>query len=328
MLGGHKPRVRRFPFLYATAAVLSLAAAPALLLAQADATVQEQRFALQIPTQALADALKALSLASRSQILAPSTTVAGRTSKALSGSYTVQEALEAMVQDTGLIVTQSGNNTFTLALPPTDARLLPSPMEEIIIRGSYTVTSMNSATGLNMTLRETPQSVSILTSQIVEDFAITDMSSVLQYVPGVSMVGDASEDSLIYVRGFNMDASIQVDGMITTTANSGYSGSTSQGIDPVIAERVEVLKGAAGILSGLGEPSATVNMIRKRPTDDFRAMAMTRAGNWDTYRVEGDVSGRLNQSGSVRGRLVGAYQDNKSFHDRYGREKNVLYGIV
>ena len=82
------------------------------------------------------------------------------------------------------------------------------------------------------------------------------------------MVGDASENSQIFVRGYALDSGVQIDGLITTSSSHVYSGSIDQGLDPVIAERVEVLKGAAGILSGLGEPSATVNFIRKRPTDD------------------------------------------------------------
>lgn len=203
-----------------------------------------------------------------------------------------------------------------------------SEIEEVTVTGSYTTRSMNSATGLAMSLRETPQSVTIMTSQMIEDKGLTDMEQVLDHVPGVSKVGDASEFSIVYVRGFQLDAGVQVDGMITTTANSTYSGTISQGLDPVVAERVEVLKGAAGILSGLGEPSATVNMIRKRPTSEFKASVLGSAGSWDTYRTEADVSGALNEDSSIRGRLVGAYLDNQSFIDRYGREKSVVYGII
>lgn len=200
--------------------------------------------------------------------------------------------------------------------------------EEIVITGSYTVQSMNGATGLNMSLKETPQSVSIMTVQQIQDFALNDMAAVMDHIPGVSMIGDASEDNLIYVRGFVADTAIQVDGMITTTANSAYSASTSQGLDPVIAERVEVLKGAAGILSGLGEPAATINMIRKRPKEEFGGYLFASGGSWNNYRVEGDVTGGLNDSGTIRGRLVGSYQDTESFLDRYGRKKSVIYGIV
>ena len=204
-----------------------------------------------------------------------------------------------------------------------------TPMiEEITVTGTYTTRSMNDATGLNLSLRETPQSVSIITQQMIKDKALVNMASVLKHTPGVAMVGDTSEGHQIFVRGFKLDASVQIDGMITTTANSSRASAISQGIDPVIAERVEVLKGAAGILSGLGEPSATVNMIRKRPTEPFQASVSSSMGRWDTYRTELDLSGALTVNGEIRGRLVAAYQDGDSHVDRYARKKNVVYGVV
>jgi len=203
-----------------------------------------------------------------------------------------------------------------------------STVEEVTVTGTYTARSMNGATGLDMTLRETPQTVTIMTSQMIEDKGLVDMEQVLDHVPGISKVGDASEYSMVFVRGFQLDTGVQVDGMITTPANSTYSGDLSQSIDPVIAERIEVLKGAAGILGGQGEPSATVNMIRKRPTTDFKSAVSISGGSWDNYRAEGDVSGALNESGSVRGRIIGAYLDGDSYIDRYTRDKSVIYGVI
>lgn len=201
-------------------------------------------------------------------------------------------------------------------------------LDEIVVTGSYTAQSMNSATGLTMTLRETPQSVSIITEQMIEDKALADMGQVLEHVPGISQVGDASEDAIIYIRGFQLDSAVQVDGMITTPANTTYSGALSQGIDTAIVERVEVLKGAAGILGGLGEPSATINMIRKRPTDAFQGSVSLTGGSWSSWRVEADVAGPLSDDGSVRGRFVAAWMDRDYFLDRYHRQGDVLYGIV
>lgn len=201
-------------------------------------------------------------------------------------------------------------------------------IQEVEVIGSYTTRSMNGSTGINMSLRETPQTVTIVTSQMIQDKGLVDMEQVLDHVPGVSKSGDASEYSIMYVRGFQLDTGVQVDGMITTPANSTYSGDVSQSIDPVMAERIEILKGAAGILGGQGEPSATVNMIRKRPTADFKASIMGSYGSWNTYRTEGDISGSLNDTGSLRGRFIASYMDGDSYIDRYSREKSVVYGIV
>ncbi len=204
----------------------------------------------------------------------------------------------------------------------------PANTEHISVRGSYTAAAMNSATGLVMSLKETPQSVTLVTAQLISDKNLHSMEAVLNHTPGVTMVGDASENSQIFVRGYALDTGVQIDGLITTSASHVYSGSMDQGLDPVIAERVEVLKGAAGILSGLGEPSATVNFIRKRPSREQKFSSSASVGSWDSYRLSADVSSALNETGTVKGRAVAAVQQQDSFVDRYQRRSQVFYGVV
>jgi len=288
-------------------------------------------FTINLPSGSLANAITELSLQTGVQILVKSELITAEKVNVLTGQFTAELALTTLIKSTGLLVKRSGNNALTLVRASNsiaETNSATQSMETIEVHGRYTTTELNNATGLVMSLRETPQSVSILTEQMIQDKALVDMASVLKHTPGVAMVGDASEDHLIYVRGFVLDASVQVDGMITTTANSAYSGSLSQGIDPVIAQRVEVLKGAAGILSGLGEPSATVNMVRKRPTEKFNLSMLTSVGSWDNYRGELDVSGSISDSGDTRGRFVTAFQQNDYFLDRYNKEKSVLYGVI
>ncbi len=224
-------------------------------------------------------------------------------------------------------------STLTLSVqantdPKQDEKKDTEQIERLNVVGTYTRAAMNSATGLSMSLKETPQSVTLITEEMISDKGLVTMESVLNHTPGVTMVGDASENSQIFVRGYALDSGVQIDGLITTSSSHVYSGSIDQGLDPVIAERVEVLKGAAGILSGLGEPSATVNFIRKRPTDDTRATASASYGSWNTYRLEADVSGWLTDSGNVKGRFVSAVKKGDSFIDRYQRDTTVLYGVV
>ncbi len=81
-------------------------------------------------------------------------------------------------------------------------------------------------------------------------------------------------------------------------------------------------------MTGAGDPSATVNLVRKKPTKDFKASISATAGSWDDYRTEGDISGSLTDSGNVRGRFVGAYQDKDSYIDHYSQKKDLFYGIL
>jgi outer membrane receptor for ferric coprogen and ferric-rhodotorulic acid len=66
-------------------------------------------------------------------------------------------------------------------------------------------------------------------------------------------------------------------------------------IDMAMFDRVEIVRGANGLSSSTGNPSATVNFIRKRPTDDFQASAGLTIGSWNTKRLDVDVSGPLNE---------------------------------
>lgn len=294
--------------------------------------VLSQTHKIQLPAGNLGNAITELSIQTGVQILVASDLIKNEKSLALNGKYSAETALTALVKSTGLLVQRSGNNALTLVIASNSLTRNTSKMndsvETIEIHGSYTTKEMNNATGLVMSLRETPQSISIMTTQMIQDKALPNMSSVLKHIPGISMVGDASEGYLIYARGFVLDAAVQVDGLITTPAKSTYAGGFSQSIDPVIAERIEVLKGAAGILGGLGEPSATVNMIRKRPSEEFKGYVLGSTGSWNSYRAETDLSGSLTESGDVRGRVVAAYSTKDSFLDRYSRENYVIYAVV
>lgn len=96
----------------------------------------------------------------------------------------------------------------------------------------------------------------------------------------------------------------------------------------VIYDRVEILKGATGLLTGAGGPGGTINMIRKKPTQEFKGHIDLGAGSWDNYRSEVDVSGPLTETGNIRGRAVAAHQDKHSFMDHYQRKTSVYYGIL
>jgi len=99
-------------------------------------------------------------------------------------------------------------------------------------------------------------------------------------------------------------------------------------IDTAFYDHIEVVRGAPGLLSSTGNPSAVVNFIRKRPTRDLQVRASAQYGSFDNVRLEGDVSVPLTENGAIRARAVGAYLDTDSHLDRYGLRRWVGYGIV
>lgn len=171
-------------------------------------------------------------------------------------------------------------------------------------------------------LRDIPQPVTVLTRQFLDDRALLDLHDVLQNTPGVSVDYTDSERVTYFSRGFQIDA-LQIDGL---TVNQG--GSAFIQPDTAVMDRVEVLRGASGMLRGSGNPSATVNMVRKRPTSQFQASAALTLGSWDRRRLDADVSGPLNAAGTVRGRVVAVTDKKDFFQKAREEERKVFYGVL
>lgn len=189
--------------------------------------------------------------------------------------------------------------------------------------GAYTTRSANTATKLDLSLRETPQSISVVTRTQIEDFGLMSVNDLLSSVTGVNVERVETDRTYFSVRGFEV-SNFQIDGIGLPFATGDQLGD----LDTALYDRVEVLRGANGLMSSTGNPSATVNFVRKRPTRDLQASAGLTFGSWKNRRVDADVSGALNDSGSVRARVVAAAQKKDSHLDRYSLEKNLFSAVV
>lgn len=171
-------------------------------------------------------------------------------------------------------------------------------------------------------IRDTPQPVTIITRQYMEERNLLDLTDVLNNTPGVTVDYTDSERLSYNSRGFSIDA-LQVDGLTFSQSGAAFAQP-----DTAVLDRVEVLRGASGMLRGSGNPGAAVNMVRKAPTRDFQASVGLTFGSWGRQRVEADVSTPFNESGSVRGRVV-AVKDQKDFFQNARKEdREVLYAVV
>jgi outer membrane receptor for ferric coprogen and ferric-rhodotorulic acid len=187
--------------------------------------------------------------------------------------------------------------------------------------GAYTTGSMSTATRLNLSVKDTPQSISVTTRQQMDDFNLNTLTEVLRQTTGVNVQHNDSDRVSYSSRGYSI-ANFQVDGMLNTF---GFMKSDA---DTIIYDRIEVVRGATGLTTGAGDPSATVNMVRKRPTAQWQAQTGVKAGSYDTYYSYVDVGGPLAFEGRLRGRTVLAYRDSQSWRDNYGLQRAVGYGIL
>ncbi|QJI39694.1 TonB-dependent siderophore receptor [Pseudomonas sp. ADAK2] len=191
---------------------------------------------------------------------------------------------------------------------------------------SYTTGSTSSATGLPLSIRETPQSVTVITRQQMDDRGVQSVGDALRNTPGISTQKYDSDRTEFSARGFAI-TNFQYDG-VNQPYDGVYGENPNNSDDSASLDRIEVIKGATGLMTGSGDPSATVNLIRKKPTKEFKASVSGTVGSWDAYRSTGDISGSLNDSGSVRGRFVGSYSDKNSYQDHYSHKKDLYYGIL
>lgn len=189
---------------------------------------------------------------------------------------------------------------------------------------SYTTGEMATATKLKLTPRETPQASTVITRQRMDDQAMTSVNDVVKNTPGLFLSQASGPGRQTYSsRGFDID-NMMFDGL--PSAYSGYSNSVQPNL--AMFDRVEVIRGATGLVTGAGNPSAAINFVRKRPTATPQVSITGAAGSWDDYRGELDASGPLNDSGTLRGRMVGSYRDANSFRDGEESNHGLFYGIT
>lgn len=194
--------------------------------------------------------------------------------------------------------------------------------EEIVVYGRGEQANAL-ATGLDLSPRETPQSISVITREQMDDQAATNIADMLAYTTGVSVKAVDRGRNMLAARGFEI-TNFQLDGAPFVTGNIGLEENSS-----AIYERIEVIRGANGLLQGAGEPSATINLVRKHATSrELTGGLDLEAGSWGRMAVTGDVTVPLTADGSIRSRLVAQYYTQDSFIDLERSEGHVAYGVI
>lgn len=202
-----------------------------------------------------------------------------------------------------------------------------SAVETVTVFGQYTVNEkVDTATGLGLTLLETPQSVSVMTEQRILDQNLNSIAEVITQTVGVSANSLDTTRNTFSARGFDIDK-FQIDGVPQAWSLAGDSGETLT--DVSIYERIEVVRGATGLLTGAGDPSASINLVRKHAdSESLKGYVNAGFGRWNTQFITGDVQTPLNDSGSVRARIVARKKVSDTFMDIPEEDRSTIYGVV
>lgn len=200
-----------------------------------------------------------------------------------------------------------------------DAPEAASENDVIVVTG--VTAPVTTSTGLPLTFMETPQSVTIIDQKRIQDYSLTSLKDLLKQAVGVN-VEDLETDRTTYnARGFDV-TNFQVDGIgLPLIGNITYGDS-----DSFLYERIDIVRGANGLTTGIGNPSATVNYIRKRPLPALHVNAAAYVGSWNTWRGEADVSAPMDDNWGVR--VFATHEEGNSYLDKYAHNRTAFGAVV
>lgn len=169
--------------------------------------------------------------------------------------------------------------------------------------GRYHPTETTSGGRVRVSLFDAPQSVSVVTRELVEDVAATRLLDALQYISGVTESTIPNGLDRTTIRGFQSDGQ-RID---------NFSSPSQVNLDPVLVERIEVVKGPNAILAPSGVPGGTINAVTRKPRYDDAAEVAATIGLFNAQRIEWDYNRVLNAAGTAAFRVVGAFADTEGF---------------
>ncbi len=210
-----------------------------------------------------------------------------------------------------------------LARPAAAASEPVATLETVTVTAKRANRVSKGATNLPLEIKDTPQSISTIESQDMRDFGLTGSNDALRYGTGLSVDQWETNRAGFTARGFDVMLT-QVDGLGMTNEWGIATGQQ----DTFIYERIEIIRGANGLLTGVGNASGTVNYVRKRPTNKDGGLVVASVGSHDLGRLALDYNKVLTEDGRWAGRVVVAYEDKGSYLRALHDKRATLYGVV
>jgi outer membrane receptor for ferric coprogen and ferric-rhodotorulic acid len=186
----------------------------------------------------------------------------------------------------------------------TDGTAPQTREDEVIVLGK----SYGQEVGKTVTPRkDVPNTISVIDHEQIEAQNLFTLEDALTATPGVTVTGVGSEDPTFLSRGFAI-SNYLIDGVPTLSF-----GFPSVVPDLFAFDRLEVLRGPAGLFSGSGNPAGSINMVRKRPLEDTRVQTSVGYGSYQNLRAELDISVPLSANAGLRSGLM--VQDQDQFYN-------------
>lgn len=194
-------------------------------------------------------------------------------------------------------------------------------LQEITVSGEaeqgYAVKSSATATKTDTLLRDTPQSITVLTKELIRDQAMQSMADAIRYVPGiVTAQGEGNRDTAVF-RGNSSTGDFYVDGI---------RDDVQYYRDFYNIDSVEALKGSNAMIFGRGGSGGVINRVSKQPEWSTIRAASATLGSWQNRRVTADVGQAINSNLAFR--VNGMVEDSGSYRDGVKIERNGINPTV
>jgi len=181
----------------------------------------------------------------------------------------------------------------------------------------------NGATNLDLAIKDTPQSISVVSGEQMTQFGADSLNDALRLATGIQVEEWETNRTNYLARGFEIK-STQIDGV----GMPNDWGIATGAMDAFGYEKLEVIRGANGLLTGVGNSAGTINYVRKRPTNDAQGKVGMKFGSWGERRVEFDYSTPFTENGTWAGRVVVAREEGDSYLRDFETERTFGYAVI
>lgn len=188
-------------------------------------------------------------------------------------------------------------------------------------RGSYTAPTSDVWGKSGVALKDIPHSISVITQERMQDSNMLTMTDAMRQVNGIRVLPGSTANSNFYSRGYQLTTSLDGTPNAAGTLNNAS-------FDLSMYDRIEVLRGSAGLLQGAGGAGGVVNEVTKKPGRDFSVSGAATIGSFDNYRADLDLNVPLNRSRTLRFRTADLFEDNDFFYNYSHSRKWQAYGAL
>ncbi|MGV3504011.1 MAG: TonB-dependent siderophore receptor [Adhaeribacter sp.] len=228
------------------------------------------------------------------------------------GSYTLVATyvgLEAQEREVTVVAGQA--TQLELELPKSDQAL-----SEVLVTERKSANVRPVAAGkIAIAPMDLPQSVAVVSSQVIRDQQASRLSEVIRNVNGVSLgTTRGSTAETFFARGYNLGAN--------NILKNGARSNSAAMPEASTLEKVEVLKGSAALLYGNVSGGAVINMVTKQPKFEYGGEASLRLGSYNLFKPLADVYGPITPNLAFR--LIGTYESADSYRDQVSSQRTYV----